>query len=1023
MKNKGTVKFFAIALALVSLFHLSFTLITYRVEKKAKAYAHGDLSKEKYFLDSIANENVYNILLKKYTYNDCKERELNLGLDLRGGMHITLEVSLRDLLIELSGNNDDKTFLRAIQKTTEKSRQSQKDFISLFEESMMELDPNASLAAIFATLENKDELSLNSSNSEVIRFLNKRAEGALGSTFEVLKKRIDKFGVTQPLIQKQEGTGRIVIELPGVDDPERVRKLLQGSAKLEFWETYENQEILPYVDEVNKVLKELLKLDEDEDKEADTIQKEGSGDFFSDQEKEDVELKASMEKGEEQKKKEDLDFFTGEDTLSDTSLADASKDTGLLSGDSSIVQDQLTEEEYKKEYPLYTVLQPSLRRTEEGAYYVQGPWVGISRVADTFKVNAYLSLPEVKAVLPPDVKFAWMAKPVEGSKEFYQLVALKITTLDKNAPLDGKRVTNARVDISQLGERQVTLRMDKDGAKTWKRLTGANVERSIAIILDGYVYSAPTVQSEIGGGVSQITGNFTQTEAADLANVLNSGKLDVRVNIIEEAIVGPSLGKESINSGLMSLILGLLLVLIFMVFYYSNSGFIANLALFANLFFIVGVLASLGAALTLPGMAGIVLTIGMSVDANVLIFERIREELLGGKGIKLAIKDGYKKAYSSIIDANLTTLLVGVILYTFGSGPIHGFATILIIGICTSLFSAILITRVIFDNALQKERDIRFSSKMTSNLFNNINIRFIANRRKAYFLSGAVILVGCASLIFQGLSLGVDFKGGYSYVVRFDKDINTKDITLALEKPLEGQPMVKIFGPANQIKLTTSYLIESTDENASDSVETILGNGFRSMGLENFEILNASKVGATVADDIKSSGVWSVLFSLIGIFIYIFIRFKRWQYGLAAVITLFHDVLIILSIFSIFQYIMPFSLEIDQSFIAALLTVIGYSINDTVVVFDRIREKLSMFKQKPFLGTVNTALNETLSRTVITSLTTLLVIFVLFIFGGEIIRGFSFALLIGIVVGTYSSLFVSTPLIVEFTKKEYDEAK
>ncbi|MFC2114293.1 protein translocase subunit SecDF [Bacteroidota bacterium] len=1008
MKNKGTIKFFAIALALVSIFHLSFTLKTYLVERKANEISKGDPTVEKNYLDSISHKDVYNILIRKYTYSECKEREINLGLDLQGGMHVVLEVALEDLVIELSGNNQEKTFKDAISLAKKNQKNSQKDFITLFDEAVFQIDPNADLSSFFATLENKEEISLGASHDQVISFLRTKSSGALESTFEVLKKRIDKFGVTQPNIQLLEGTERILVELPGIDNPERIRKYLQGAAKLEFWETYENKEVLPYMEDVNKVLSEMIILDEEK-----------------------TDTSANELNGEEK----DENFFTKKSVVENAATTDSTQQDdasllGKIEGDSNTIGDSaentanLSPEEINRKYPLYKYLAPALNRTDEGAFYIKGPIVGTAFFYDTSKINNYLAMSEVQEVLPADIKFAWHAKPIDEDGQIYQLIALKITTLDKTAPLDGKVVTNARVDISPLGEREVSLRMNSEGAKKWERMTDLNKGRSIAIVLDGLVYSFPTVNEKISGGSSSISGGFTSDEAQDLANILNSGKLDVDVNIIEEAIVGPSLGRESINKGLISILGGLILVLIFMLFYYNRSGWVADLALFANLFFILGVLASLGAALTLPGIAGIVLTIGMSVDANVLIFERIREEIHAGKGIRMAVKEGYQKAYSSIIDANLTTLLVGIILYTFGTGPIHGFATILIIGILSSLFSAILITRIIFDTQLQKEKIIKFSSSFSENVLKNTNIDFLSKRKIAYFISGIIILGGIISMASQGLKYGVDFKGGYSYVIRFENDVNANDITKVLTAPLNGKPEVKIFGPRNQIKLTTSFLIDNQSEYASDSIENILHTNIGNAYPDNhMEILSTQKVGPTIADDIKVSGLWSIIFSLIVIFIYIFIRFRTWQYALAATLTPFHDVMVILGVFSLFKDVMPFSLEIDQAFIAALLTVIGYSINDTVVVFDRIREKLSLIKNRPFNYTINTALNETLSRTVITSLTTLLVVLILFIFGGEIIRGFSFSLLLGIIVGTYSSIFVSTPILVEFTKKKEKELR
>jgi len=1005
MKNKGTVTFFAIALAVVSLFHISFTLRTYFIEKKAQNFAKGDKVVEQNYLDSISYKPAYNVLVKKYTYAECKEREINLGLDLQGGMHVMLEVELEDLLRELSGNSQEKDFQQALALAKKKQKNSQKDFISLFDESVKEINPNADLSAFFATLENKDEIALGASREKVLNFLRNKSKGALESTFQVLRKRIDKFGVTQPNIQLLEGTERILIELPGVDDPDRVRKLLQGAAKLEFWATYENKEVLPYFEEVNKVLSQKLSLTKDTSKKEGVVTPEKGNDFFK-----------KPEAGKTEAKKDEK-TAQKDGKIADTKKADTSKKADSKSDSADMAN--MSQEEFEKKYPLYRFLTLAVNRTDQGTYYIDGPIVGSSYFYDTQKVNAYLAMPEVRAVLPGELKFAWTAKAVDKDNSIYQLIALKVTTLDKKARLDGSSVTNARVDISPLGEREVSLSMNNTGAKTWEKMTEENIGRSIAIVLDGLVRSFPTVQTKISGGNSQITGGFTQEEAQDLSNILNSGKLQTRVNIIEEAIVGPSLGTESINKGIFSLVLGFVLVVVFMLFYYNKAGWIANLALFANLFFITGILASLGAALTLPGMAGVVLTIGMAVDANVLIYERIREELAVGKVIRVAIKEGFLKAYSAIIDSNLTTLFVGFVLYFFGSGPIHGFATILIIGILSSLFTAILISRVIFESQLKRERHLSFSNKFTEHIFSNLNFDFLGIRKIAYLFSGIVIVAGIISMLTQGFKYGVDFSGGYSYVVRFENDVDAYNITNKLTQPLNGKPEVKVFGARNQVKITTSYLINDDTEGSDEKVQGIVVNTLKSMYPDNkFEILSTQKVGPTIADDIKVSALWSIIISLLIIFIYIFLRFRTWQYALAAVITPFHDVMFILGIFSLFKDILPFSLELDQAFIAALLTIIGYSINDTVVVFDRIREKLGLLKQRPYFETVNSAINETLSRTLLTAGTTLIVVLILFIFGGEIIRGFSFALLIGIVIGTYSSIFVSTPVLIELSKKE-----
>jgi SecD/SecF fusion protein len=1039
MKNKGTIKFFAIALALVALFHLSFTLVTYINEKKAKTFAKGDPVKEQKYLDSIAHQNVYNILIKKFTYADCKERELNLGLDLQGGMHVTLEVAIPELVRELSGKNQDPAFLKAFNTASEDVKTSQKDFITLFHDEFLKQQPNGKLSTIFATLENKDQISLSSTNDEVTSFLQEKAKSALASTFEVIRKRIDKFGVTQPNIQLLENTGRIVVELPGVDEPERIRKLLQGSAKLEFWVTYEGKDVIPILDDVNKIIKAKLALTKHDSGTVDSTkallkkpenqqQKVATLTPFN---KKNEPVKPVVKentkqtaKAEPTKKTDKNKSLLTEKAKKDTtkSLTASVKDTGK--SDTLKKAGQLTREQYKLEYPLYSILTPYLDQREQGkAYYVKGPIIGSSLVTDTAKVNEYLNLPEVKGIFPPDLKFAWTAKAVDKQGMVYQLIALKITTLNKEAPLTGKAVTNSKVDISQYGEREISLSMNAEGAAVWRRLTADNIGKSIAIMLDGIVYSFPTVQTEIAGGQSQITGNFTQTEASDLANILNSGKLDVKVTIIGEDVVGPSLGKEAIRSGLLSILFGFLAVVFFMQLYYNKAGWIANLALFSNVFVIMGVMASLGAALTLPGIAGLVLTMGMSVDTNVLIYERIREELREGKGLRLAIKDGYKMAYSAIIDANSTNFLVAIILVIFGSGPIYGFAVVLAIGILTSLFTSIFISRIIFEGLLAKEKKITFGNRITENMFRHINFDFVGARKFAYIFMGATLLIGVISFATKGFDFGVDFKGGYSFVIRFDKTVNTEQLAEMLRVPLEGMPEVKTYGPDNQIQLTTSYLINDRSETTTQKVIGQIDQGFAPLKTQGYtwKVMSVQRVGPTIAEDVKRSSYRSIFFAMIVIFVFIFIRFKKWQFGLAAVACLIFDVFLILTIFSLFKDILPFSLSIDQSIIAALLTNVGYDNHDTIVIYDRIREKISINKRKPILDMINSAINDTMSRSLITSFTVFLVLIVLFIFGGEIIRGFSFALLIGIVVGTLSSIFVATPLVIEFSKRGWQK--
>lgn len=984
MQNKNVISLFAILFALVCFYQLSFTWIANGVEEDAKVFAGGNEVKERSYLDSIATEPVYNIGIKEYTYNECTSREINLGLDLKGGMNVTLEVSVVDVIRALSNYSKDEIFVAAIESAKEKQRNSQDDFVTLFASSFDEQDPDAKLAAIFYTPELKDKVQTSSTNQEIINVIREEVEEAISRSFNILRTRIDRFGVTQPNIQRLEGSGRILVELPGVKDPDRVRKLLQGTAQLEFWETYEYSDLLGAITSANEFLKEEESLKKNEN----------------------VEVSEVLATTEEVDTKENslIDQLAADSALTDTS--------------------QLTFEQFAAENPLYAVLIPSLDQNNQP---LQGPVCGFSAIKDTSKVNDYLSMSEILDFFPRDVKFVWTVKPYDAEGKFVQLIALRGDSRSKKAAMEGDVITDARQDFGQFnGSPEVSMTMNAEGARAWKRLTGENIGKSVAIVLDDYVYSFPTVQAEIAGGRSQITGNFTINEASDLANILKSGKLPAPARIIEEAIVGPSLGQEAIDAGLKSFMIALFFVLLYMIFYYSFAGIVSNIALLTNLFFVFGVLSSIGAVLTLPGIAGIVLTIGMSVDANVLIYERVREELLNGKGLRLAVADGYKAAYSSIIDANVTTLLTGIILYVFGTGPIKGFATTLVIGILTSLFSAIFITRLVFYWRLRKKETVSFDNKITKGAFKNTAVDFIGKRKRFYVLSSLIILLGIGSFITKGLNYGVDFKGGRTFVVRFDDTANNEEIRSSLGQAfvtdgVEMFPEVKTFGEDNQVKITTKFLIDSQDINADDLVTAQLSEGLSSFGA--YEIMSSQKVGPTIADDIKDAAVWSVFFSLLVIFLYILLRFRKWQFSLGAVVAVFHDVTIVLSIFSIFYGILPFSLEIDQAFIAAILTIIGYSLNDTVVVFDRIREHMGIFKKKDFNDLVNNALNSTLSRTINTSITTFFVLLVIFLFGGEVIRGFMFALMVGVLVGTYSSLFVASPIMLDTINKSEEKTK
>ena len=988
MKSKGAVKFFAIALAVVSIFQLSFTWVTYRAEQKAKDFANGDLVKERYYLDSISRDVIYNIGFAKYTYLQCKERELNLGLDLQGGMNVTLEVSLSDLVRALANNNPDAAFNKAVDAAKEKQKTSTKDYITLFNESYNEIAPGGKLSAIFANPSNKEKIKLTSSNDEVIKYVREEANGAIDRSFQILRSRIDKFGVTQPNIQKLEGSGRILVELPGVDNPNRVRKLLQGSAKLEFYETFDNPEGFKYLSAANDILKKLNITEEKTDTGA-------TAEVAADTTKSAL---ASLGGSKAEPVK--------------TDSAKAKKDTAAAAQAKSF-------EEFSKENPLFAYLRPYA--DDKGTLVEKGSSVGTAAIRDTARINAMLNRPEVRLALPNNIRFAWEYKAIGENGVAVIMHALK-TGRDGGASLTGDKVVDARRDISQTGQVEVSMTMNGEGAKIWKNLTKANIGHSIAIVLDDVVYSSPNVQNEIPNGRSSITGSYTQEEAGDLANILKSGKLPAPTRIVGEAVVGPTLGKEAITSGLISFVIALIAILLFMGFYYNKAGWVADLALFANVFFVVGVLTSLGAVLTLPGIAGIVLTIGMSVDANILIFERVREELHhGGKNIKNGIADGFSHAMSSILDSNITTLLLGIILYVFGTGPIQGFATTLIIGIISSMFCAIFITRLMFDYLLEKNSVITFWTKATENTFKNININFVGNRMRYYMFSGVIIAMGVVFFfINHGFHFGVDFKGGRMYVVRFEKAMETETIKTNLRESLGDAPDVKTYGSDFDQKITTSYLIEDQAEDAEQKVQAALKAGLDKTGVK-YEIISSNKVGETVSADIKSKALYAIIFSCILMFVYILIRFKKWQYGLGAVAALVHDVLVVLSCYVIFENIMPFSLEINQDFIAAILTVMGYSMTDTVVVFDRIREYLTI-RNKSELDpeerneVINNALNTTLSRTINTSLTIFFVILSIFIFGGDTIRGFSFALLIGIVIGTYSSICIATPVVIDFDK-------
>jgi len=1029
MRLKGTVIFFGVLFILVSLFSLSFTWCTRRVEKAAFRYAHSDETKkqaeqlskgdpvkfnfvydslanakENKYLDSMSGEVVYNILIKKYTYRECKEREISLGLDLKGGMNVVLEISEIDVLKALSGFNKDPKFNQALELAQKDRLTTGQNFVDLFVKNLRKLEPNKPLAAYFATIENSSKVKPTSSDEEVIKFLKGELTSAIDRTYLVLRKRIDKFGVAQPNIQRLSAQNRIFIELPGVKDPTRVRKILQGTAKLEFWETWEFGADKMY-EKFVEADKELKKILEKQKNIADTSKKDS------------VAQKTDTTKGK-----------TTSQTLEEK-LAAAQKNK----------PDSLSKN-LIPENPLLSLFKGGLNivSDEKGQYYPgRGPLVGYVEKKDSAQVNQYLKL---VAYLFPNTRFLWEAKPLvsKDNREFYGLVAIKVTTPDGRAKLEGDKVVDAWQDYDQTGKVEVSMLMNSEGAKIWKDMTGKNIGRSIAIVLDNLVYSYPTVQTEIAGGRSSITGNFTVAEAQDLANVLKSGKLPAPARIIQESIVGPSLGQESIHASLISFVAAFLLVLLYMIFFYSRAGIAANIALIVNVFLIFGVLTSLGATLTLPGIAGIILTLGMAVDANVIIDERIKEELRKGNSLRLAIDEGYKRSYSAILDGNITTLLVGIILAIFGTGPIQGFAITLIIGILTSLFTAIFISRLYFEYLLNHNKKLTFGFPFALNLLTNTKIDFIKLRKIAYLFSLTLITIGIGSLVTKGLKTGVDFAGGRSYVIRFDQPVKINEVRKALQQNIKEGAEVKTYGSSNQIRITTKYLIKDNTPKADSIVEKTLYESLKpfyktQLTYEDFISdnpdkvlgrLSSEKVGPTIASDIKRAGVYAVILAIIGIFIYVAIRFKKWTFGLGGTIALIHDAFITAGLYSLFYGILPFTLEVDQSFVAAILTIIGYSINDTVIIFDRIREYLKLFPKRSLEENINNAINSTLMRTLNTSGSTLVVLLALLLFGGDSIRGFVFALMIGIIIGTYSSVFVATPVAYEITKvREKDKKK
>jgi len=999
MKNKGFVIFLTILVSLLCVYYLSFTFIAQSINKEATELtrdANGNvnvLEKQRY-LDSIWNEPIYSYLgIADFTYKEIKETELNLGLDLQGGMEVTLEVFPIEILKGLSGNSEDEDFNKALNQATEVIKGTQMTFVDAFYGEFKKIAPEKKLSSVFSTAANRDRFGMNATDEEILEVINVEVEDAINRSFNILRTRIDRFGTSQPNIQRLQGTGRIQIELPGIDNPERVRKLLQGVAKLEFWEVMPADQYFPVMEQINTMLVNEMKLTlPDSVKSINTTgEKDELADLLT----------------------ENPDDATLSNPDADSANATADADTSNTAID-SLLNNQVS--------PIFSLL-----KANYGLVY---------EVRDTVKINRIFAREDVKAMIPRSMKLAWDVKPISNeditAPKLLQLNVLDVPR-DGKAPLEGDVITDARFELDERARPGVAMQMNPTGAKIWKRLTAANVGQQIAIVLDGYVYSAPNVMDEIPSGRSSISGNFTREEAVDLANILKAGALPAPTTIVSDVVTGPTLGVVAQRQGLISIAAGLALVIVFMIFYYAKGGWIANLALFVNIFFILGILASTqGVALTLAGIAGIVLTIGMSVDANVLIFERIKEELRNGAGMKQAISAGYKKAFWSIFDANITTFIVGIILFTMGSGPVKGFAITLMIGIASSFFTAIFITRVIVE-ALTKKGDkstMTFAMGWSEKLLVGMNVDFMGKRKLAYMFSGAFITLGLVAILVKGVTLGVDFKGGRSFIVNFEQNQIPSAMKPALVPFFNNEGTeVKTYGADNILKVTTSYEIEDATEAGDMKVRKALIAGLEDysgltyvedptkLDAGTFTISGQSKVSPTIADDIKNSSYRSGGIALILIFLYVVLRFRKWQFGLGATIALLHDALCVVSAFAIAN-MFGFPLEIDQVFVAAILTVIGYSINDTVVVFDRIRENADNKVGSDMARLFNESLNTTLSRTMMTSFTTLIVVIVLFLFGGPALQGFSFALIVGIVIGTYSSIFIATPIVVDLTKEK-----
>ncbi len=1000
MQNKGFVKVFAVLLTLVCLFYLSFSFVTRYYNNKAAEYAGGDPSKESLYLDSLSTQKVW----LGYTLKQCREMEISLGLDLKGGMNVVLELNVADVIRSLSNNNQDENFNKALDLAYARQATSQKDFIDLFAEEYKNLDNGARLSAVFSTFELKDKITPQSTDAQVVAVLKDELKSAIDNSFNVLRTRIDRFGVVSPNIQRLETAGRILVELPGVKEPERVRKLLQGSANLEFWETYQLPEVYQQLVAADNILATVLAEHQDEATvtETETVAADG------------VETTAT-------------------EAVTDNAAATSEADSLLqqIAQDKPETQANQSMEEFAKQHPLFALLQINQYNGQLG----RGASVGVANVRDIPKINEYLAMKQVKDVLPRNLSLKWGVKAIDEKEQFFELYAIKVTNRDGTPALGGDVVTDANADfVQQAGrsEQQVSMAMNAEGAKAWARLTKENIGKAIAIVLDDMVYSAPNVNDEITGGRSQITGHFTPEEAKDLANVLKSGKMAASVHIVQEDVVGPSLGQEAISSGVISFVLALILLMIYMcAFYGIIPGLIADGALVLNIFFTMGILASFQAVLTLPGIAGMVLTLGMAVDANVLIYERTKEELRAGKSLGKAIADGYSNAFSAIFDSNLTSIITGVVLFYFGTGPIRGFATTMIIGLFASFLTAVFLTRIVYEALLAKDKlkNVTFVTSITKDLLTNPKINFLGARKVGYLIPAGIIVLGAISMMTIGLNNGIDFTGGRNYIVRFDQDVKTDEVRNMLDEKLDGAVSVITIGTPDQVRVSTNFKIDDADPAVDQEIESLLFEGVKPLlpegtTLDQFTttyIQSSQKVGPSMADDIKNSAIMAVIFAMFCMAAYILLRFRDISFSVGAFASVAVTTLCIISFYTLLWKVLPFSMEVDQTFIAAILTIIGYSINDTVVVFDRIRETIGLYPKRDRYQVINDALNSTLSRTFNTSLTTLVVVLCIFILGGSTIRSFTFAILLGIIIGTYSTLFVATPIAYELQKKKINK--